>query len=216
MNKISSIYFYSDQQKKQLHEQGEQLMRYVRHRQPPLEHYEEWRQKCELKRQFTRGAGININEIKRMSWEEGERLNDKIEKEVARSMKATTYNWKPLELNEFQTFVYLFGRSALEYSVIYRTFREIAKRDPTFIPNSFFDFGSGVGTGTWAAAEFWKSSIYEYFNVDTSPDMVNLADLILRGGNPDKSCSLKNVYYRRFLPGANDVGSLEFNIYSTI
>lgn len=82
---------------------------------------------------------------------------------------------------------------------------EIAGRNPEFKPNSFFDFGSGVGTGTWAASALWKKSLYEYFLVDSSREMNDLSDLILRGGDQNKHMSLKTVYYRQFLPASTDV-----------
>lgn len=97
------------------------------------------------------------------------------------------------------------GRSALEYAVVQRVFNEIAQRHPDFKPSSFFDFGAGVGTGTWAASQLWKQSLYEYFLVDNSREMNELSDLILRGGDANKHMSLKNVYYRQFLPASSDV-----------
>lgn len=107
---------------------------------------------------------------------------------------------------------YLFGRSAQEYSTVLRVFKEIAQRHPDFKPRSFFDFGAGVGTGTWAASELWKESLYEYFLVDTSREMNNLSDLILRGGDANKHINLKNVYYRQFLPVSTEVLIIQYTL----
>lgn len=107
--------------------------------------------------------------------------------------------------DDYKSLSYAFGRSALEYSTVLRVFNEIAQRNPDFKPRSFFDFGAGVGTGTWAASELWKQSLYEYFSVDTSREMNNLSDLILRDGDQNKHLTLKNVYYRQFLPASSDV-----------
>lgn len=103
---------------------------------------------------------------------------------------------------------YLFGRASKEYAVITKVLAEIQLRDPDFNPRSYFDFGSGVGTGTWAAAEFWKKSLYEYFVVDQCREMNDLSELILRGGIDTKNMTLKNVYYRQFLPESDEVGSI--------
>lgn len=118
-----------------------------------------------------------------------------------------TYAWKPSVYDEYKSRVYAIGRSAQEYSVVYRVFEEIAQRHPGFQPRSFFDFGAGVGTGTWAASELWKLSLYEYFLVDTSREMNELSDVILRDGNANKHLSLKNVYHRQFLPASSEVNS---------
>lgn len=117
----------------------------------------------------------------------------------------TNYNWQPVVYDEFKARTYLFGRSDKEYAAIFTVLKEIVKRDPQFEPNSFFDFGSGVGTGSWAVSELWNKSVYEYFCVDHSGHMNDLAELILRDGNEQKAVSLKNVFYRQFLPASDEV-----------
>lgn len=99
----------------------------------------------------------------------------------------------------------MFGRAAKEYAAVKQVFNEIVKRDPDFKPRSFFDFGSGIGTGVWAASEYWKNTLYEYFLVDESREMNDLSELILRDGNESKNMSLKNVFYRQFLPASDEV-----------
>lgn len=118
------------------------------------------------------------------------------------------YAWKPILYDSHNALSYLIGRSAQDYSVILRIFLEITNRHPQFNPNSFFDFGAGVGTGIWAASELWKKSLYEYFLVDSSRDMNKLSDLILRDGDENKHMKLKTVYHRQFLPASSDVSLL--------
>lgn len=136
-------------------------------------------------------------------------MRQHVKYEVERRVKTKKYNWIPIDYNDHQALVYLAGRSAQEYAVIYKIFLEISKRNPEFKPSSFFDFGSGIGTGTWAAYELWKKSIYEYFMVDVSADMNDLADKILRNGDVNKHRMLKNVYFRQFLPASNNVSKRE-------
>lgn len=125
--------------------------------------------------------------------------------EVNKMFYKKVYNWKPVIYDSHTALSYLIGRSAAEYSVILKIFMEIAQRHPEFQPNSFFDFGAGVGTGIWAASTLWKKTLYEYFLVDSAREMNNLSDLILRGGHENKHMQLRNVYYRQFLPASNDV-----------
>lgn len=133
------------------------------------------------------------------------RSTQALKHEVTNVYFQQNYNWKSIVYDQHKAWSYLFGRSAKEYAIIMQIFNEIARRDPEFQPQSFFDFGSGIGTGTWAAANFWKKSLYEYYAVDESSDMNDLAELLLRGGNAEKNITLKNVYYRQFLPASYEV-----------
>lgn len=129
-------------------------------------------------------------------------------------VKQRIYSWQAIHYDQHKALLYLLSRSAVEFSVLTRIFREIVKRDPEFKPKSYFDFGSGVGTGVWAASEMWKDSIYEYYLVDTSKYMNDLSDLILRDGNPNKSMFIRNVYHRQFLPARNEKYDIVLSAYS--
>lgn len=139
--------------------------------------------------------------------EESQRIKEMLKREVLKEYYKKNYNWQPILYDSYKAWTYLFGRAAKEYAAIRQVFNEIIKRDPEFQPQSFFDFGAGIGTGTWAASELWKSALHEYFLVDESRDMNDLSELILRGGNESKNMSLKNVFYRQFLPASSEVGS---------
>lgn len=126
-----------------------------------------------------------------------------IDKKVMEILRQRTYAWQPVNYDNYKSLQYLIGRGAQEYAIIYSIFSEIVKRSPDLKPRSFFDFGSGVGTGIWAASSFWKDSLYEYFLVDSSKEMNELSEMILRDGDENKEMSLKNVFYRQFLPASN-------------
>ncbi|XP_058059774.1 methyltransferase-like protein 17, mitochondrial [Anopheles bellator] len=102
--------------------------------------------------------------------------------------------------DEYSCLTQLVGRADAEYAVLKRIFTEIKQRDPELRPRSFLDFGAGVGTGTWAVSEFWKEHLYEIMSVDKSRHMNDLAELVLRHGDPNKAMMLRNVFYRQFLP----------------
>ena len=76
-------------------------------------------------------------------------LIEKNHQALMKTLKSVVYNWQPNEYNEYKALQYLFGRSAAEYAVLIRIFAEISARDPLFTPKTFFDFGSGIGTGIW-------------------------------------------------------------------
>lgn len=135
----------------------------------------------------------------------------KFQFQVQKRLQQQVYKWQPIVYDSYKSFQYLLGRSAQEYSTILRIFTEIQNRDPEFKPKSYFDFGSGVGTGIWAASKLWKKSLFEYYMVDPSRDMNDLADLILRDGEENKQMSLRNVNFRQFSPASLEVSRFQFN-----
>lgn len=128
-----------------------------------------------------------------------------LKQDVLKVFYKRNYNWQPVVYDSYKAWTYVFGRAAKEYAAIQQVFNEIVNRDPEFKPRSFFDFGAGIGTGTWAASEIWKNTLYEYFLVDESRDMNDLSELILRDGNENKNMSLKSVFFRQFLPASDEV-----------
>lgn len=81
--------------------------------------------------------------------EDEKRFQQMVRDKVNNILKENIYNWQPINYDVHNSLLYLIGRSASEYAVLVKIFGEIASRDPTFKPKSFFDFGSGVGTATW-------------------------------------------------------------------
>lgn len=188
---------------KQLLLDGSALHRQLRSRHVPLEKNALRLQQREIEKEALERFGYR--RLADAELEASAQERHTMRKAVAKLFYERTYSWKSINFDAHKSLVYAFGRSSLEYGSIYRVFNEISSRDPQFTPRSFFDFGAGVGTGTWAAAAFWKNSLYEYFAVDTSREMNTLSDLILREGDENKHMTLKNVYYRQFLPASNEV-----------
>lgn len=185
---------------------GAALTRYLKARHTPIEDREMFKQKREVTKKVQEEMGIP--DLGTLEPDNRERVKTQIKNKVKSILKKKIYSWTPVSYDKYKALTYLIGRSAQEYSAINRIFLELSKRDPEFKPRSFFDFGSGVGTGTWAVSNLWKDSIYEYFLVDTSKDMNDISDLILREGDANKHHSLKNVYHRQFLPASNQVYSI--------
>eukprot|EP00298_Acanthocystis_sp_HF-20_P014651 c20862_g2_i1.p1 GENE.c20862_g2_i1~~c20862_g2_i1.p1 ORF type:complete len:678 (-),score=309.21 c20862_g2_i1:38-2071(-) len=65
---------------------------------------------------------------------------------------------KPISYKEDEALAYLALRLPSTYSVLFRIFKEIKNRAPWFTPTRFLDFGSGPGTGAWAAKNTWLNA----------------------------------------------------------
>ncbi|XP_051726017.1 methyltransferase-like protein 17, mitochondrial [Ctenopharyngodon idella] len=128
------------------------------------------------------------------------KLEARIRNRVLSELRKTTYHRTPLRYNEDLGLVYMAARLAGGYAAVLRALHEIKKRDPLFVPYSLMDFGSGLGTGTWASHSLWGDSLKEYVCVDSSGDMNTLAEQLLRGGSEMDNPVIKQVYFRQFLP----------------
>lgn len=190
-----------------------QLDQYIGSRHPPIEQ-EELNGKMksitkEVDNRMPPGKLSSLGEESAVNWW---RIREKL---IKRLMAQRNYSWKPIEYGTYESLVYAIGRGAKEYSVLTSILNELRVRDQSFQPRSYFDFGSGVGTGMWAASNLWKDTIFEYYNVDSSRHMNDLSELILREGNENEQILLRNVYYRQFLP-AIEVLILYFYYYKHI
>lgn len=172
------------------------LDNYLKARHAPTEQYELRSRIKDIQLEVEVKFNVDTSQLDE---EQLNRYQKAVNAETQKLLKSRVFAWKALDFDEYRSRMYLFARSAQEYTVIKAVMQEIIRRNPDFKPRSILDFGSGVGTGTWAASSFWKHSIYEYFNVDSSAQMNDLAELVLKGGEENKQKSLKNVYYRQFL-----------------
>lgn len=121
------------------------------------------------------------------------------------ALKKNVYHWANIEYDKTTCLQYLMSRAAPEYAILIRVLDEIYRMYPNYKPRSFFDFGSGIGSGTWAVNNFWKNHIYEYFCVDTSAHMHDLARLILCSGKDNVTMPLKGYFQRQFLPASTEL-----------
>lgn len=122
--------------------------------------------------------------------------NKKIEKVV----KKKILSWREYNWTEHKALVYLAARLAPNYQATKFVFNEIKHVDPEFEPKTLFDFGSGLGTTMHVANDVWPSTVYEHLNIDSSKEMNDLSDLLLKDGNENNSRIFNNVFYKQFLP----------------
>ncbi|XP_033235207.1 methyltransferase-like protein 17, mitochondrial isoform X2 [Drosophila pseudoobscura] len=183
---------------KKVLQDSQMLNSYIRSRHPPPTLAEIENKKKLIVEEVN--AKMSLERLATLSEEEADRWKRKRELEINKRLSQRTYAWKPIEYGAYEAIVYAVARGAQEYAVLKRVLTELAQRDEHFKPRSYFDFGSGVGTGMWVASELWKENIFEYYNVDRSREMNELSELILRDGQENKQISLRNVFYRQFLP----------------
>ncbi|XP_026749253.1 methyltransferase-like protein 17, mitochondrial [Galleria mellonella] len=145
----------------------------------------------------------NVN--KELTPDEDEKYQKKIQTSVFNVLKRNVYRWGNISYDKPTCLQYLMARAAPDYAVLVRVLDEIRKKYPDYKPHSFFDFGSGVGTGTWAINNYWQGDIFEYFCVDTSQHMHDLARLILCKGKDNVEFPLKSYFQRQFLPASTDL-----------
>jgi hypothetical protein len=204
---------------KAIAEEGAKLNRYVKARHLPAEDFNIKEKIRDIERHIEENPEKYRLKPRLKPRDEMDEEYEKKEQEmrsnlVQRILKQRVYSWQSINFDEFKSLSYLFGRSSQEFAVLLRIFNEIQKRDPAFKPRSYFDFGSGVGTGCWAVSELWKECIYEYYLVDASKHMNDLLDLILRNGDVNKEMFLRNVYQRQFLPAKDDKYDLVLSAFS--
>lgn len=206
-----------DQSIKKLIENGEVLSRYLNCRKAPIEK-EQMKQKINefvrmveedpVKYKLPKTPPDPSNEVAYSFYKEMKKQR------VEMLVRQRVYTWQTIEYDDYKSLLYLFGRAPQEYAALSRIFNEIKRRDKDFEPRSFFDFGSGVGSGVWAAADLWKQSIYEYYLVDGSKYMNDLSDMMLRDGDVNKAMWLRNVNFRQFLPSRDIQYDLVLCAYS--
>lgn len=189
-----------DKPVKTLRNEGADLAKYLQARHPPAEEAEIRSKGNEIQQQIEARLGIDSSSL---SAEQQEELKFRFKEQVIKRLKQKLYCWRPVEYNEYRALLYMVARFAPEYTVLHRIFMELKTREPDFQPRSLFDFGSGVGTATWAARTVWGDVIQEVFNVDSSGDMNDLSSLLLRGGNEEANMPIKGVFYRQFLPASH-------------
>ncbi|GFS62816.1 methyltransferase-like protein 17, mitochondrial [Trichonephila clavipes] len=189
---ISSIYkLISNGNEKNILIAAKELNNFLVSRRLPLEQNEKkWRIEKILK---SNDNNCDFNEV-----------TEEQMKKAQRQIKNELRRWKPLEYGHFECLAYMAARMPANYASIFKIFSEIKFQLPEYEPKTFFDFGSGVGSAVWAAQAVWNESLSEYFCVDSSSYMNDVAETLL---TDEKSGDkyVKNIFFRQFLPASEDV-----------
>nr|XP_021198259.2 methyltransferase-like protein 17, mitochondrial [Helicoverpa armigera] len=188
---------------KAYYQESIKLSNYIRSRHLPPEEGEIDAKAKKFHDSISKKVYANIDED--LTPDERKGYENKINSSVFNVLKKNVYRWGNIDYDKPTSLQYLMSRAAPEYAVLVRILDEIKKFDPDYRPRSFFDFGSGVGTGTWAVNHYWKNDIFEYFCVDTSSTMHDLARLILCEGKDNVEMPIKGYFQRQFLPSSTDL-----------
>ncbi|XP_073527304.1 ribosome assembly protein METTL17, mitochondrial [Phyllobates terribilis] len=125
---------------------------------------------------------------------------EKLKNVVLNSLRKNSYHWQPLNYTEQFGLVYLAARFDGGFAAVSRALQEIHQRVPEFSPTTLLDFGSGVGSVSWAAHGIWGKTLKEYMCIDSSASMNTLSELLLRGGSEKGQMHISGIHFRQFLP----------------
>ncbi|XP_012608278.2 ribosome assembly protein METTL17, mitochondrial isoform X1 [Microcebus murinus] len=167
--------------------QVQTLTNYLWSRHLPVEPEELQRRAMDLEKKFLDNPDLSQTE-------------EKLHGTVLRALRRTTYHWQELSYNDGLSLVYMAARLDGGFAAVSRAFHEIRTRIPEFQPQTLMDFGSGIGSVTWAAHSTWGQSLREYVCVDSSAAMLGLAEKLLKGGSESGKPNVPGVFFRQFLP----------------
>ncbi|XP_052062325.1 methyltransferase-like protein 17, mitochondrial [Mytilus californianus] len=121
-------------------------------------------------------------------------------------------HWKSKQYDAKSGMKYMMARMAQNYAVLLQVLNEIWTRDPTYIPKSLYNYGSGLGSVIWAAQNNpdWQRDISQYYCVDPSVDINTIARLLLQDGHEEKSMHVNGVFFKKFPPSPST------NSFSTV
>ncbi|GAB5586034.1 37S ribosomal protein S22 [Umbelopsis nana] len=111
-----------------------------------------------------------------------------------RSKKELVIEGHIMTYGEREAIAYVAGALPATYAAIFNVLKELKERICNFEPKSMLDFGTGPGTGIWAAREHFE--LEKCTGVDISEDMLRMAeDLIEKSGKKDYA---HNTTFQRY------------------
>jgi len=168
---------------------GFELNRFLKHRKVPLEKHELQARERKIEKELEEDFQFNPNDVSDESAQKFKKMKAK-----EKRLKGNITKWAPIEFDSTGALVYLLSRSPAEFAGLTYIFNQIREKLPDFKPNSFFDFGSGVGTGLWAFRQIF-GEVHEAFCVDPGKEMNDLARTIL-----GESSLPPNISFRMHCP----------------
>ncbi|XP_070152107.1 ribosome assembly protein METTL17, mitochondrial isoform X2 [Polyergus mexicanus] len=188
---------------KEINESAKRLCRYLTQRYPPVEQSELLTKLQKVEKRLNANNHDEKISVKDIDFNRNIKARNILKKLV--------YHWQPINFDKLTCLTYLVAKSVQNYAVSHRILNEIKIRDKDFRPETFFDFGSGIGTNTWAASEIWSDSLKEYFCVETSEFMIELSERLAEVAKP----KIKDIFYRQFFPASmNPTYDIVISAYS--
>lgn len=188
-----------------LEERCKSLTHFLWSRKRPVEDRELQRRAIELEKRLRVKIAPQSSQVLQAD-EREEALEEALKQRVMTTLRKNIYHWQQLRYDKELSVLYLAARFGGVHAAVSRAFHEIKKRVPDFAPQTLLDFGSGTGSVTWAAHTAWGSSVREYMCVDSSAEMNELSEFLLRGSSMSRDARMAGVYFRQFLPVSTKVG----------
>ncbi|CAK9298382.1 unnamed protein product [Gordionus sp. m RMFG-2023] len=129
-----------------------------------------------------------------------------IKSKIKEKLQKYTYHWTPINFDKKTTLMYVAGKMVPNFAVLYKIFHEIKIRRPEFKPTSILDFGSGVGSVSWAAQTIWNDSLNQHYSVDNCSQISDISRQIVNGRSSSAfRYNLKNfITYKNNLPASKE------------
>ncbi|KAL4234521.1 Methyltransferase-like protein 17 [Mactra antiquata] len=179
----------------------------VLRRQPPLDKsFIQERKQIIAKQLLEEKLAKSSGKLDELNEEKQKKILDGVTKVAEKIFNKTHHNWKEIKYSKRMVYVYMAARLTQNYSVLEQIFKEMQILDEGFQPYAILNVGSGLGTAVWAANRIWGKDIYEYYNVDTSSEMNNLAKKILATDNLNPNdLYINGVFFRQHVPSPQHV-----------
>ncbi|XP_022091898.1 methyltransferase-like protein 17, mitochondrial isoform X2 [Acanthaster planci] len=207
--------YLADKPMKQLAPRAKALSNYLWSRQLPLEEAQ-LRAKAQ---EYAQLQGVEDIDEDMLHSQDLPKDHKKKVASIMNKLRRHIYHWQPIRFDETTVCAYTMSRIAPNYATIYRVLHEIKKRVPDFSPEALLDFGSGIGTVSWAAHALWGNTIKEFYCVDTSREMHDVAEALMKERQTEDGESrniIKGVYFRHFLPMSLQKYDLTISAYSLL
>lgn len=145
---IKKIYypnnFLIDYPKSEIIKDGKYLHRYLNSKMPPPENYNTESKYMEVKESI-----MKQRKYQNISESEDNDLLPEIHDKTMKVLKKKINPWAPIQYDTYRSLMYMLGRGAQDYAILYKIMKEIKSRDEKFRPKTLLDFGSGIGTVSW-------------------------------------------------------------------
>ncbi|KAF2366201.1 Ribosomal protein Rsm22-like [Trinorchestia longiramus] len=178
------------------------LKRQIQERFPPLDHRIQEEKRKEFMEQILSQESLNAPDGG--IWDEDEEfLSEKNKHMLSKRIRETIFNYQPFDFSTPErACLYMMARLVPDYAALIKTFHQLRCALPDFEPTSLLDFGSGVGSVTWAVDATWPKACKEVVNVDCSSAMHELHELLLKGGIADRPLPRRenSTHFRSFMP----------------
>ncbi|XP_014486134.1 PREDICTED: methyltransferase-like protein 17, mitochondrial [Dinoponera quadriceps] len=191
LKEISNILADHQISLKEIKESAEKLLNHLNGRHQPIQEAKLYEKLLKVEKCLN----VNKDDDEKVSIED---IDFKKNRRAKLLLKQNVYNWQPINFDKLTCLTYMVGRIVQHYAVSHKILKEIRIRDEDFKPQTLFDFGSGLGTVTWAASEIWPNSLKEYLCIETSKPMIELSERLAKVAKP----KIKNIFHREYFPAS--------------